>query len=264
MEIEALTEKKKEFPSPPLGERGRGEGAASPPAVPLTLYPSPPVGERESQIVRIARSWIGTPYVHQASLKGVGCDCLGLLRGIWRELRGEEPEEIPPYSLDWAEATGAETLYMALARHCREVALPPFTGGVPPQAGRGAELDPLQPGNIALFRMLPRGPAKHCGIVGERIESPRPHACGGEGQGVRGIRRAGIGHQESLGLTHRLTDTRCSVPDVRNPLTLNPSPPKGGEGNSMLTLIHARQNKRVSEEPFSAFWRGKLAYAFRV
>ena len=35
-------------------------------------------------IVAEARAWIGTPYRHQASLKGIGCDCLGLLRGIWR------------------------------------------------------------------------------------------------------------------------------------------------------------------------------------
>ena len=42
-------------------------------------------------IVGAARGWIGTPYRHQASLKGVGCDCLGLLRGVWRELKGEEP-----------------------------------------------------------------------------------------------------------------------------------------------------------------------------
>jgi NlpC/P60 family putative phage cell wall peptidase len=31
-----------------------------------------------------ARAWIGTPDRHQASLKGMGCDCLGLVRGVWR------------------------------------------------------------------------------------------------------------------------------------------------------------------------------------
>ena len=36
----------------------------------------------------IAYSWIGTPYRHQASRKGVGCDCLGLVLGVWRELYG--------------------------------------------------------------------------------------------------------------------------------------------------------------------------------
>src|SRR5215470_3685481 len=63
-----------------------------------------------TDIITLARGWIGTPYRHQASLKGVGCDCLGLLRGVWPELHGEEPEDVPPYSSDWSEATGAEAL----------------------------------------------------------------------------------------------------------------------------------------------------------
>ena len=33
-------------------------------------------------IVIQARSWIGTPFHHQARLKGVGCDCLGLIVGV--------------------------------------------------------------------------------------------------------------------------------------------------------------------------------------
>ena len=136
-------------------------------------------------IIAAARGWLGTPYVHQASVKGVGCDCLGLLRGVWRELKGEDAETPPPYAPDWAEATGQETLHQALTRHLREI---PVTQ--------------LRPGDIALFRMVSQGPAKHCGIVSER--------------------------------------------------------------NGIQTLIHARQNRRVSEEPFSAFWRGKLAYAFRL
>ena len=102
-------------------------------------------------MVDIARSWIGTPYVHQASVKGVGCDCLGLLRGVWRELKGVEPEAAPPYSPDWAEATGAETLHAAMTRHLHAV-----------------DRKAVAPGDIALFRMTPRGPAKHCGIVAER------------------------------------------------------------------------------------------------
>ena len=61
----------------------------------------PPIADL---VVAEARSWIGTPYQHQASLKGVGCDCLGLVRGVWRALYGEEPEHVPAYSRDWAEA----------------------------------------------------------------------------------------------------------------------------------------------------------------
>ena len=56
-----------------------------------------------------ARSWLGTPYHDQASVKGVGCDCAGLARGIWREVVGEEPAALPPYSRDWGEGGARET-----------------------------------------------------------------------------------------------------------------------------------------------------------
>ncbi len=43
-------------------------------------------------VVVEALSWVGTPYRHQAAQKGVGCDCLGLVRGVWRALYGSELE----------------------------------------------------------------------------------------------------------------------------------------------------------------------------
>jgi NlpC/P60 family putative phage cell wall peptidase len=100
------------------------------------------------QIVTIARSWIGTPYIHQASLKGVGCDCLGLLRGIWRELHGTEPELPPPYSADWAEASGREVMAEAAARHMHAIDVADFSAG-----------------DVILFRWRAGLPAKHCAIA---------------------------------------------------------------------------------------------------
>lgn len=99
-------------------------------------------------IVAAARGWIGTPYHHQASLKGVGCDCLGLVRGIWRELVGEEPEELVPYRPDWAEAGGGERLLAAAERHFRPV----------PAEVAGS-------GDVVLFRWRAHLPAKHCAIL---------------------------------------------------------------------------------------------------
>jgi NlpC/P60 family putative phage cell wall peptidase len=99
-------------------------------------------------IVASARGWIGTPYQHQTSLKGVGCDCLGLIRGVWREVIGMEPEAPPPYSPDWAEAQAAETLADAAGRHLIPVAL-----------------DQLVPGHVVLFRWREGLPAKHCAIL---------------------------------------------------------------------------------------------------
>ena len=106
-------------------------------------------------IVGQARSWIGTPYRHQASLKGVGCDCLGMLRGVWREVMGAEPELPPPYSPDWAEA-GADTLAVAATRY-----LVPITQ--------------VEPGAVLLFRWRDGLPAKHCGIATSRDAMVHAH-----------------------------------------------------------------------------------------
>jgi NlpC/P60 family putative phage cell wall peptidase len=95
-----------------------------------------------------ARLWLNTPYQHQASLRGVGCDCLGLVRGVWRALHGPEPETPPPYRPDWAELGGRELLREALERR-----LIPLT------------LAAARPGDVLLFRMAPGVPAKHCAIA---------------------------------------------------------------------------------------------------
>jgi NlpC/P60 family putative phage cell wall peptidase len=101
-----------------------------------------------ADIVAEVTSWIGTPYRHQASLKGVGCDCLGLIRGVWRALLGEEPEQAAPYTPDWAEASGAETLAAAARRHLQEI-----------------EVGSAAPGDVLLFRWRCGLPAKHAGML---------------------------------------------------------------------------------------------------
>ncbi|MHA7867546.1 MAG: C40 family peptidase [Salipiger thiooxidans] len=99
------------------------------------------------EVVTAARSWIGTPYVHQASVRGAGCDCLGLLRGVWRELIGPEPEVVPPYTMDWSEPQGDEALLRVGLRHLHRK---------PP----GDEA----PGDVLLFRMREGAVAKHLGL----------------------------------------------------------------------------------------------------
>ena len=99
-----------------------------------------------ARVVSIARTWIGTPYCHQAATRGAGTDCLGLIRGIWAEIYGTLPA-IPPYTPDWNEPQGREELLRA-ARSL----LAPCDGA------------PL-PGQVVLFRMKSGSVAKHLGIV---------------------------------------------------------------------------------------------------
>jgi NlpC/P60 family putative phage cell wall peptidase len=103
-----------------------------------------------ADIVALARGWLGTPYHHQASLKGVGCDCLGLIRGVYAEACGRPAETPPPYSRDWAEASARETMIEAAGRHMTRI-------------------DPgtVEPGDVLIFRLRPGAMAKHCAIVTE-------------------------------------------------------------------------------------------------
>jgi NlpC/P60 family putative phage cell wall peptidase len=101
---------------------------------------------RRQQVLDVARQWLDTPYQHQASAKGAGCDCLGLIRGIWRALYGSEPETPANYTPNWAEDRGAETLLNAARRWL-----------IPTDAPR--------PGDVLLFRMQTGCPCKHIGVL---------------------------------------------------------------------------------------------------
>lgn len=116
-------------------------------------------------MVAAALGWIGTPYVHQASLRGGGTDCLGLIRGVWREVLGAEPCDVPAYTPDWNEVHGEEQLWRAAERWLVPVST-------------GCE----RPGDVLLFRMRAGAVAKHLGILTKGGECPRfVHAYSGHG-----------------------------------------------------------------------------------
>lgn len=107
------------------------------------------MGHLQQEILASARGWIGTPYLHQASAKGAGSDCLGLLRGVWREVfDGREPEVVPAYTHDWSEPAGDEQLWRAAARHFQPKNLLEEAAG-----------------DVLLFRMRAGSVAKHLGIA---------------------------------------------------------------------------------------------------
>ena len=107
-------------------------------------------------IISEARLWIGTPYLHQASVRGAGTDCLGLLRGVWRSVFGEEPESVPAYTADWAEPSRQEVLLEAANRRL-----------MPRPIGSA------QIGDVLLFRMRDGSIAKHLGLQSETGVHPR-------------------------------------------------------------------------------------------
>jgi len=123
------------------------------------------VSNCRQDIAQAARGWIGTPYRHQAAKRGAGSDCLGLVRGVWRELLGDEPADVPAYSMDWSEPQGEERLWQAARQYLNAKPL-------------GNEAI----GDVILFRMRTSAVAKHLGIVVEIGSHARfVHAYSGHG-----------------------------------------------------------------------------------
>lgn len=100
----------------------------------------------QARVVHAVRGWLGTPFAHQGRLKGVGCDCLGLVLGVWEELGGAVSQEVPAYTPDWDEPGRAEVLWRACGSHLSLTDVPVA-------------------GDVLLFRMHPRSVAKHLGFL---------------------------------------------------------------------------------------------------
>ena len=114
-----------------------------------------------ARIVAEARSWLGTPFRHQGRLKGVGCDCAGLVIGVARAL-GLSDVDVTAYGREPDE----RRVLRIMAEQLR------------PKAMAG-----MRPGDVLLLA-APRA-ACHMGIVAERLGHPSLiHAWGPVGKVV--------------------------------------------------------------------------------
>ncbi len=100
-----------------------------------------------SEIVSAASAWIGTPYRHQASLKGAGCDCLGLIRGVWLDVFGSNSQKPPPYSRYGNDPDSAFQLLEAAQKYLIPKKHVPL------------------PGLVLLFQIHKNLPPRHCAIL---------------------------------------------------------------------------------------------------
>ncbi len=104
--------------------------------------------EKTEQAVELARTWLGTPYQHQACLKGVGVDCVGLVRGIYAEMYGQEAPYLINYSADWGDSNGNEAMLEAARTYLEPV-----------------PLDQVNAGHVVLMRWQKHRVAKHSMIM---------------------------------------------------------------------------------------------------
>lgn len=107
-------------------------------------------------VVAEARSWLGTPFVHQHDAKGVGVDCGGLIRGVSVAL-GLIPanyREMVPARLRGYARQPEGDLGMKLCDHY----------------WRRIPFEQVQPGDVVLVRWG-QSPPQHGAIVGSHPKS---------------------------------------------------------------------------------------------
>ena len=101
----------------------------------------------QQAVIQATNAWIGTPYRHQASRINVGCDCLGLVRGVWRELYGCDAAPVPPYAQFGRDHVGASQLLDAAQQFLQ------------------FKDQQLKAGYVVLFQLHKKLPPRHCGIM---------------------------------------------------------------------------------------------------
>jgi NlpC/P60 family putative phage cell wall peptidase len=101
-------------------------------------------------VVAEARTWLGTPFRWQASQKGIGCDCKGLLWGVARELGFPEAESLYAKVADYSPTRPVPSALLKEG----------FAGLFDPVVGE------FLPGDILLLKFNGRGgPTNHIAIA---------------------------------------------------------------------------------------------------
>ena len=85
------------------------------------------------RVIAEAESWLGTPFHHEARVKGAGVDCLMLLAEVYERAGIVGHVEVPHYPPDWHLHQSWERYLDGLLGYAREVAA-------------------AQPGDVALFK----------------------------------------------------------------------------------------------------------------
>jgi cell wall-associated NlpC family hydrolase len=80
--------------------------------------------EGRAAVLRVAKSFLGTPYVHMGRVKKQGVDCLTLLAEVYMEAGLVERVPIPNYSEMWHLSKGDQLYMNGLLKYMHETTTP--------------------------------------------------------------------------------------------------------------------------------------------
>lgn len=114
------------------------------------------MNDLNTEILRVARTWIGTPSVHGAACKGVGADCVGLARGVWSEATGHPLPKTGAIAPDWHLEKGAGAILRAANDYADKI-----------------EKSDAKKGDFVLFRVNKNAGPQHLAIISEMVHGTR-------------------------------------------------------------------------------------------
>ena len=85
--------------------------------------------------MRLAREWKGTPFIHEARLKGIGADCETFLSAVFSEAGIFEARDVPRISAQWFLNTREDLYLNFLRKYTGEYEFTPGPDAVTPQPG---------------------------------------------------------------------------------------------------------------------------------
>src|SRR5579885_1040231 len=76
------------------------------------------------RIISEARTWLGTPFHHEARVKKVGVDCLQLIKAVYETVGVVEKFEVEHYPADWHFHRNDERYLHGVMKYASEVTTP--------------------------------------------------------------------------------------------------------------------------------------------
>jgi cell wall-associated NlpC family hydrolase len=107
--------------------------------------------QRRATLGRVARSWIGTPFIPQAAIRGAGVDCVHLVGEILVECGQIPSYSLPGYTMDGGQHSGRSLAVEWLSTH------PDFLQNV--------NATGWDPGTVLVFRFDEASQAHHVAIA---------------------------------------------------------------------------------------------------
>lgn len=107
---------------------------------------------QRTQVCKIARSWLGTPYHHMGRVKDVGVDCAMFPVEVYREAGLIPDFEIAFYPPDW-HLHRSDELYLAFVlKHAHETEPPAVPGGALTTAPAATAAGSVLSGDFILYQ----------------------------------------------------------------------------------------------------------------